>query len=175
VDRVERGAERRAEQESGRQAPAEYLRAMPEDDGQMIAGAKDKRVEAMREAMEAFNRRDHEAFAARLSGDAEIVPVRAALEGTVYRGPDAAAQYCAAVEESWENLTWEVEEIRAGDGWALALGRIQGDGRGSGASIDARAGWVARFHDGLIATFHTYADRAEALAAVGLPEREARP
>src|SRR5947209_2627101 len=116
-------------------------------------------VEIMRALMEAFNRRDGEGFGALLDNDAEIVPVRAALEGTVYRGPDAAAQYCAAVDESWDNLEWEVQQIRDGGDWVLALGRIRGGGRGSGVAIDARAGWVARFHDGLVTTFHTYADR----------------
>ncbi len=99
-------------------------------------------VEIMRAAIEAFNRRDGEAFGAFLANDAEIVPVRAALEGTVYRGPNAATQYCAAVEESWENLTWEVEEIRDGGSWVLALGHIRGRGRGSGAVFDAKGrGW----------------------------------
>ena len=127
-------------------------------------------VEVVRAAMEAFNRRDGEAFGALLADDAEIVPVRAALEGTVYRGPDAASEYCAAVDESWERLRWEVEEIREGKSWVLALGRIRGRGRGTGAEIDARAGWVARFRDGLVTSFRTYADRADALEAVGLGE-----
>jgi hypothetical protein len=55
-------------------------------------------VEAMRAAMEAFNQRDGKAFGAFLAEDAEIVPVRAVVDGTVYRGPYAAEQYCAAVE-----------------------------------------------------------------------------
>lgn len=71
----------------------------------------EENVETMRAAMEAFNQRDGEGFGALLASDAEIVPVRAALEGTVYHGPDAAVQYCAAVDESWENLRWEVEEM----------------------------------------------------------------
>jgi ketosteroid isomerase-like protein len=127
-------------------------------------------VEIVRAAMEAFNRRDGGAFDAFLAGDAEVVPVRAVLEGTVYRGSGAASQYCAAVDESWENLRWEVEEIQDGDGWVLALGRIRGRGRGTGAAIDVSAGWVARFRDGLVTSFHTYADRADALEAVGLGE-----
>lgn len=90
------------------------------------------------------------------------------MEGTVYRGPDAAAQYCAAVDETWDDLRWEVEEIRDNDDCVLALGRIRGRGRGSGADIDARAGWVARFREGLITNFHTYADRAAAIEAAGL-------
>jgi ketosteroid isomerase-like protein len=125
-------------------------------------------VEIMRAAIEAFNRRDGESFGAFLANDAEIVPVRAALEGTVYQGPDAAAQYCAAVEESWEDLTWEVEEIRDGGSWVLALGHIRGRGRGSGAAIDARGAWLARFRDGLVTHFRTYPDRSEALKDVGL-------
>lgn len=127
-------------------------------------------VEIMRAAMEAFNRREGEGFGALLARDAEIVPVRAALEGTIYRGPDAAAQYCAAVDKSWENLRWEVEEIRNGGGLVLALGRIRGRGRDSGVALDVRAGWIARFRDGLITSFHTYANRAEALEAAGLEE-----
>jgi ketosteroid isomerase-like protein len=125
-------------------------------------------VEIMRAAIEAFNRRDGEGFGAFLANDAEIVPVRAALEGTVYRGPSAATQYCTAVEESWENLTWEVEEIRDGESWVLALGHIRGRGRGSGAAIDARGAWLARFRDGWVTHFRTYPDRSEALEAVGL-------
>lgn len=127
-------------------------------------------VEIVRAAMEAFNRRDVEAFGALLARDAEIVPVRAVLEGTVYRGTDAAAQYCAAVDERWKNLRWEIEDIRDGAGWVLASGRIRGQGQDSGAAIDARAGWVARFRGGLIVSFQTHADRSEAFKAVGLSE-----
>jgi ketosteroid isomerase-like protein len=125
-------------------------------------------VEVMKTALEAFNQRDGEAFDALLTKDAQIVPVRAALEGTVFRGRNAATQYCVAVDESWENLRWEIEEIRNGDDWVLALGQIRGRGRGSGAALDARAGWVARFREGEITNFQTYADRSEALRAVGL-------
>jgi ketosteroid isomerase-like protein len=129
-------------------------------------------VGAMRAAIEAFNRRDGKAFGALLSADAEIVPVRAALEGTIFSGPDAAVQYCAAVDESWEHLRWEVEEIRDGGTWVLALGHIRGGGRESGAGIDARAGWVAHFRDGFITSFQTHADRWKALEAVGLSEQD---
>jgi ketosteroid isomerase-like protein len=127
-------------------------------------------VEVVRAASEAFNRRDGATFDTFLAEDAEVVPVRAALEGTVFRGADAASQYCAAVDESWENLSWDVAEVREGSAWVLALGNIRGRGRGTGAVIDARAAWVVRFHDGMIASFQTYADRVQALEAVGLRE-----
>jgi hypothetical protein len=77
-------------------------------------------VEIMQKAIKAFNRRDAEGSGALFVEAAEIVPVRSALEGTVYRGPDAGVQYCAAVEESWENLAWELEAIRDDGDWVLA-------------------------------------------------------
>jgi ketosteroid isomerase-like protein len=125
-------------------------------------------VETMRAALAAFGRRDGKAFGALLDKDAEIVPVRAALEGIVYRGPAAGMEYCAAVDASWEDLTWEIEDVRHGEDWVLALGRIRGRGRDSGANIDARGGWVARFRAGLITNFQTHSNRAAALKAVGL-------
>jgi ketosteroid isomerase-like protein len=128
----------------------------------------EENVQIVRKVMDAFNRRDAKTFAAYLAEDAKIVPMRAALEGTIYCGPDAASQYCAAVDESWDNLMWDVEEVRNGRDWVLALGRIRGRGADSGAEIDARAGWVVRFRDGLIASFHTFSDRSAALEAVGL-------
>jgi len=39
---------------------------------------------------EYFNRGDREAFQRLFAPDAEIIPLRAALEGTVYRGPSSA-------------------------------------------------------------------------------------
>ena len=127
-------------------------------------------LDVMRKAMEAFNRRDGQTINALLSANAEIVPVRAAVEGTVYRGNEAGEEYCRAVDAAWENLRWELDEMHHDGDWVLAVGWIRGVGRGSGAAIDARAGWVAHVRDGLITRFQTYADRAEALEAVGLSE-----
>jgi ketosteroid isomerase-like protein len=127
-------------------------------------------ADAMRTAMEAFNRRDGGGFDALLSPDAEIVPVRASLEGITYRGGDAGTQYCTAVEKTWKELVWQIEELRDLGDLVLALGHIRGEGRESGVTIDTRAGWIAEFREGLIAGFQTFANRNEALEAAGLPK-----
>ena len=127
-------------------------------------------VEVLRTVIEAFNRRDGEEFARFLADDAEIVPIRAAVEGTSYRGRKAASLYCAAVDESWEGLRWEIEEMREGEDWVLALGWIRGRGRGSGVDIDARGGWLANFRSGAITRFQTFPERGQALEAAGLSE-----
>jgi ketosteroid isomerase-like protein len=127
-------------------------------------------VESMRAAVEAVNRRDVEALTALLAKDAEIVPIRAALEGTVFRGPDATAQWYAALDESWEGMEGELESVRDLGDRVLALGRFRGRGRGSGAALDVEAGSVAHFHDGLITRLQNFSSRAEALEAAGLSE-----
>jgi len=127
-------------------------------------------VETLRAVIDAFNRRDVEALMALLARDAEIVPIRAALEDTVYRGPDAVAEWYTAVDESWEELTAEIEGARAGGDWVLGFGRLRGRGRESGAAIDVEGATVAHFRDGLITSLHNYTTRAEALEAAGLSE-----
>jgi ketosteroid isomerase-like protein len=127
-------------------------------------------VDRLRAAIQAFNERDGKKFDGLLAPDAEIVPVRAAVEGTIYRGRDAASQYVAAVDDSWESLRWEVDEFREAGDVVLALGHIRGKGRGTGASIDASGGWVGEFREGLIARFQTCSNREQALEAAGLSE-----
>ena len=125
-------------------------------------------VETLRAVLEAFNRRDGDCFGCLLAEDVEIVPARAALEGTVYRGRDAAARYCASVDSIWDGMTFDCEDIRDGGDWVLALGWMRGRSRASGAMLEVTAGWIAHFRDGLVTSFHTHGDRAHALAAVGL-------
>jgi ketosteroid isomerase-like protein len=130
----------------------------------------EENVDSMRAVIEAFNRRDVEALKALLAADAEIVPIRAAMEGTVYRGPDAAEQWFAAIDESWEELQVEIEQARDGGDRVLGLGRIRGRGRESGAPIDVEAASVAYIRGWLITVLHNYTNRAEALEAAGLSE-----
>ena len=127
-------------------------------------------VDRRRAAVQAFNQREGTAFDRLLAADAEIVPVRAAVEGTTYKGGDAGSKYCAAVEQTWESLRWEIDEIREVGESVVALGHIRGKGRGTGARIDTRGGWVAQFRDGLITGFRTCTSREEALEAMGLRE-----
>ena len=47
-------------------------------------------VQIVYTAMDAFNRQDPEAFAAVFAPEAEIVPLRAAVEGTTYTGRECA-------------------------------------------------------------------------------------
>ena len=75
-------------------------------------------VELARRMIEWFNARDTDALQAHLTDDVEIVPLRAAIEDTVYRGPGAAAAFAADSDESWEEIRFDAEALRDGaSGW----------------------------------------------------------
>ena len=138
--------------------------------GDTARAMSEENVEIMRAVIDAFSRRDVEALTALLATDVEIVPIRAALEGTVYSGPDAVAEWYGAVDESWEELTAKIDEMRDGGDSVLGFGRLQGRGRESGAPIDIEAASVAHFRNGLITRLRIFTNRSEALEAAGLSE-----
>jgi ketosteroid isomerase-like protein len=55
----------------------------------------EENVESVLRGVDAFNRRDVEAFAALGTPDVEVVPMRAAVEAISYRGPEGVAQFFA--------------------------------------------------------------------------------
>jgi ketosteroid isomerase-like protein len=101
------------------------------------------------------------------------VPIRAALEDTVFRGPDAAAEWYAAVDETWEELTVGIQEARDCGDRVVAFGPLRGRGRESGAAIDIEAAAVAHVRDGLITSLQFFTSPAAALEAAGLSGGEA--
>jgi ketosteroid isomerase-like protein len=127
-------------------------------------------VEAATKLVEAFNRADLESFTAFFAPEAEIVPLRAAMENTIFRGPTAAEDFYAATRESWESPRLEIEEIRGAGDVLLVLGAFHARGHASGAEISVNPAWVMRFQDGAITLIHSFADREEAVEAAGLSE-----
>jgi ketosteroid isomerase-like protein len=130
-------------------------------------------LEIVHQAVEAFNRHDAEAMQALCTPDVEVLPLRAALEGTAYRGPNAAARFMADSDESWENARLDIEEVREVGESLLARGRLRGRGRTSGADVDATLAVVIRIQARKVASMRTYTNSAEALEALGLPEQDA--
>jgi ketosteroid isomerase-like protein len=127
-------------------------------------------IETMRRALEAFNRHDVEVLTVLSSPDVELVTLRAAMEGTSYRGPDAFPNAFRDFDESWEDLHYDLEEFREGSDSVLALGTLRGRGRGSGVQVEMSLAYLVHFEHGLIRSFRTYSDRAEALEAAGLED-----
>lgn len=110
----------------------------------------------------------------RLSGVAEAdwrpdIEWHASEAFGVLRGRPAVLAYFADWFDSFEDLFLRLEEaIDAGD-QVVAVHRLRGRGRASGASLDAHLAVVFTVDGGKIVRAREYATRAEALEAVGLP------
>ena len=122
-------------------------------------------------AVEAFNARDVESFAALTASDFEWFPSMMAVEGASFRGPDGVALYFERLGGAWDYFNVTPERYLEGDGLVLVLGRLEGRGRGSGATVDSALGMAFDLREGLITRIRGYLDRDEALAEVGLAEQ----
>jgi ketosteroid isomerase-like protein len=126
------------------------MRAMPEEN-----------LERARRLVELFNSGERKELERMMVEEPEIVPLRAALEGTVYRGPDATDQFWAAIDESWETVQMTPEEITEHDERVLIVGRLLGKARETGMELDAPMAWLMRFEDGRVASIRAYVSVTE--------------
>lgn len=125
-------------------------------------------VELARRMIAWFNARDAEAAQAHSTDDVEIVPLRAAMEGTVYRGPEAFAAFAVDSEEAWEEIRFDPEALRDGGERVVAIGHLSARARGTGAEVSARVAMLFEFSGGQLSKARSYSDVAEALEAAGL-------
>ncbi len=129
-------------------------------------------VEVARQAIDAFNETDVDAFAALTTPDFEWSPSMVAIEGETYLGREGIDRYFGSLGNSWEKFHISPDRFRDADDVVVMLGRLEGLGKGSGVPVDSSLGMVFEFRDGAISRIRGYLDHAEALRAAGLPEDE---
>jgi len=89
----------------------------------------------------------------------------------VFHGKDAVRDVMQELEESFEGLTMEPEDlIEAPDGDVVVLIHIRGRGRGSHIEIDNHVAHVWTFRDDKAVRCLVYEEPAEALQAAGLSQ-----
>jgi ketosteroid isomerase-like protein len=133
----------------------------------------EENVEMFRRAIDAYNRRDIEAFLETFDQTAETHPLTLAMFGqeeTVYRGHEGIRQFIRDVEEVLPDMQVAVLEIRDLGERIVARGRLHGRGRASGAEIESPISWVIDFKGGRVTRMSDYLDFSEALEAAGLSE-----
>jgi ketosteroid isomerase-like protein len=127
-----------------------------------------KDVETIRAAVAALNRGDVEALAAALDPDVELVPLRAVLDGSVYRGHEGLRRWLDDMSEDWVGFQLGLEEVRElGGGRVLVQASMRMRGRSSGVAVDAPAAWLCDMRAGRVRRIRFFADPAAALAAAG--------
>jgi ketosteroid isomerase-like protein len=127
-------------------------------------------VEIVRGTIDAWNRGDYEAWIEGFDSECEFRPLRAQLEGEAYRGHSGLRQFMDDLTLEWEQVRFEVSEIRDVGDKVLVLIRFQGRGRASGADLDVPIGIVGKVRRGKITEARMFSDPHEALDAVGVSE-----
>jgi ketosteroid isomerase-like protein len=130
-------------------------------------------VDAFKQAIEAYNRRDVDAFLDDLDLEVELHGALQALlesEATVYRGHEGVRQWVRDIDEALAEIRLELPEIRDLGDRLVAIGRLRARGKASGAETEAPFGCVVEWKDGKATRILSFLSRAEALEAAGLSE-----
>ncbi len=122
-------------------------------------------VEIVRSVIAAWDRGDLDEMARWIADDAELVPLRAQLEGTAYRGPSGLRELWDDLNADWEGVTLPVDEVRELGGKVVAIGRFIARGRASGVDLDVPIAQVWELRDDRVVRMHAFSDPEDAIRA----------
>ncbi len=125
-------------------------------------------VDVIRQAVEAFDRRDRTAWLATLDEDYEIAPVGEWPDARAIRGGEAGWNFYLDIAQTLTLERAHVEFVDAGGDKVLGHQRHEARGRRSGADVEVDYWRVITFREGKILRDEWFTDRAEALEAAGL-------
>jgi ketosteroid isomerase-like protein len=127
-------------------------------------------VAAFKRALDAYNRRDVEAFVTEFDPAAEWQSLNLVMfgrESTVYRGHDGIRGFMREVDEAFADVRVEFLEARDLGEHIVVVGHLRARGRASGAETDSPIAWVVEFANGRVVRMRDYLDPGEALEAAG--------
>jgi ketosteroid isomerase-like protein len=125
-------------------------------------------LETIRAGVAALNRGDVEGIAETLAPDVELVPLRAMLDGSVYRGHEGVRRWLADMEEDWTRFELGLDDLRElSPGRVLVQATMRLRGR-SGVALDSQAAWLCDLADGQVKRIQFFTDADAALAAAAL-------
>jgi ketosteroid isomerase-like protein len=127
-----------------------------------------ERVEMVRRAHEALNRRDVDALVSECDPRFRLDMSDRVLNPRIYQGHDGIRRFLAEVHEAWETFTWEPEEFIESGELVLCPIYSTGRGRGSGLELDRRAAMLWTVPGERAVALRFFRDRAAAREAAGL-------
>jgi ketosteroid isomerase-like protein len=104
-------------------------------------------IQIVRAAIDAWNRGDFDAWISAWDERAEFYPVRAQLEGHAYHGHDGLRRFVTEMAAEWDEVRFEVDEIRGAGEQMVAIGRLRARGRASGVERDVPLALVGVVRD----------------------------
>jgi ketosteroid isomerase-like protein len=134
---------------------------------------REEDLAAFQHGVEAYNRRDTDAFLEVVDPEIEMRDVfRVMLGGdaTTFRGHEGIREMIREQVQVFAEFDAQYSEIRDLGDRLVALGTIRTRGRESGAEIRSPVAAVVDFRDGKAVRIQTFLDRGQALQAAGLSE-----
>jgi ketosteroid isomerase-like protein len=130
----------------------------------------EENVELYRQGIEAFNRRDLDAFLALADPDVVGISRVLAIEGDSNRGHDGTREWWTDLLGVFPDFKIEVVWVRdAGDVTVSEL-RNRAHGEGGAAPLEEFVWQVSEWRDGRVVRWQMYESEQEAIEAAGLPE-----
>ena len=131
----------------------------------------DDKVEVMRRAGDAINRRDKEAWLSLVDPRTEFRADPNWPESETVRGCDAVWDIQVGILDSWEDAPFEMDEvIDAGNDQVLIRYRQPVRGKTSGVETEFDYWCLGTFREGIILGSYWFSDRAPAFEAAGLSD-----
>lgn len=91
-----------------------------------------------------------------------------AIERGTRQGLDSFGVAAESVSDMFEGLRVEIDEMLDAGDQVVVLATLRGRGRGSGADVERRQGYVWTLRDGRVTRFQWFNSADEALRAAGL-------
>jgi ketosteroid isomerase-like protein len=130
-------------------------------------------VELYRQAFQAFNARDIEAFIALCDPDIDFHSTFAAVGGARYGGHDGLRRWHRDLEDAWGEGIHVKPQVYFDLGrQTLTFGELYGRGRQSGAEVVMPYAGLATWRDGACVSWKAYGDKQDALRELGLQEED---
>jgi ketosteroid isomerase-like protein len=105
-----------------------------------------------------------------LHPEIEWTTTGAFLEAATYRGHEGVLRYIGSMEAEFDDLRNEPEDFVDAGEEVVAVSRVSGRGKRSGAAVELTIASVSSLRDGKIVRIRNYVTRTEALEAAGLSE-----
>jgi ketosteroid isomerase-like protein len=119
------------------------------------------------QVLDAFNRRDLDAYLALVDADVEVGSRLVAMEGG-YHGHDGVRRWWKTLLDAFPDFTVEIVEVRDLGDVTLAAVRNRGRGAGGDTPVEEVHWQAAWWRDKKIVRWTSHGTEAEALEAVGL-------
>lgn len=118
-------------------------------------------------AFRALNSGDLDAYLSVIAADVEFTSMIAEVEGVTFRGHDGVREWWHTVRGSFQDVRWELLELRECEPGAVA--KLRASGSLGGVEVDQTVWQAATFRDGKLtwwAFFRTEEEAREGLTAL---------